>query len=433
MRRTRRTLIAGVCLLALLASGAGALAQKQAQERVPPPPDGRGTRVMVTTGPTDGNVVFSRSGDGYSFVVGGPELNFDGQVVKGAPYSGEAVTETVQTLADGNRIVRKSSARVYRDGEGRTRREQTAANVGPFATAGDAPAVVFINDPVAGVGYTLDARTHMARKTTGFAFGFGPPGEGPGGPLPLKHPGPPEPGAPPPPPPDGETRLGPGGVRPTAPPPPVGGPANAVKRVQPSYPPIAKAAGAEGVVAVQIVVDEQGNVASARAVSGHPLLRDASVDAARQWVFKPTVVGGKPAKVSGVITFSFVLDNKEEAGGPPPPLEPRFPKHEPVKESLGRQTVEGVEAEGTRETLTIPAGEIGNERAINIVTERWYAPELQVVVMSRHSDPRFGETTYRLTDINRAEPARTLFEVPADYTVKEPEQGRREFRLRREP
>ena len=89
-------------------------------------------------------------------------------------------------------------------------------------------------------------------------------------------------------------------------------------------------------------------------------------------------------------------------------------------ESLGKQAIEGVDAEGTRKTIEIPAGEIGNERPIEIVFERWYSPELQVVVMTKHSDPRFGETTYRLTNINRSEPAGELFQVPADYTVQSP-------------
>jgi hypothetical protein len=66
-----------------------------------------------------------------------------------------------------------------------------------------------------------------------------------------------------------------------------------------------------------------------------------------------------------------------------------------VKEQLGKQMIEGVEAEGTRTTVTIPAGEIGNERPIEIVSERWYSPELQLVVMTKHSDPRSGETTYK--------------------------------------
>jgi hypothetical protein len=95
------------------------------------------------------------------------------------------------------------------------------------------------------------------------------------------------------------------------------------------------------------------------------------------------------------------------------------PNANEVKEQLGKQIIEGVEAEGTRTTVTIPAGDIGNERPIEIVSERWYSPELQLVVMTRHSDPRFGETTYKLTNINRSEPAKTLFEVPSDYTIKE--------------
>ena len=94
------------------------------------------------------------------------------------------------------------------------------------------------------------------------------------------------------------------------------------------------------------------------------------------------------------------------------------PERERKEGRLGKQIIEGVEATGTRTTITIPVGEIGNERPIEIVSERWYSPELQLVVMTRHSDPRMGETTYKLTNINRAEPAKTLFEVPADYTIK---------------
>ena len=71
-------------------------------------------------------------------------------------------------------------------------------------------------------------------------------------------------------------------------------------------------------------------------------------------------------------------------------------------------------AEGIRSTVTIPAGEIGNERPIDIVSERWYSPELQVVLSMRHSDPRFGENHYYLTNIRRGEPPASLFEVPSD-------------------
>jgi hypothetical protein len=76
-------------------------------------------------------------------------------------------------------------------------------------------------------------------------------------------------------------------------------------------------------------------------------------------------------------------------------------------------------AEGTRTTTTIPAGDLGNEQPIHIVDERWYSPELQVVVMTRHSDPRSGETTYRLTNISRTEPSAALFQVPSDYAVRD--------------
>jgi hypothetical protein len=54
-----------------------------------------------------------------------------------------------------------------------------------------------------------------------------------------------------------------------------------------------------------------------------------------------------------------------------------------------------------------------------IVAEQWFAPDLKVLVMTRHHDPRTGETTYRLTNISQAEPARSLFEVPGDYTLRE--------------
>jgi hypothetical protein len=93
------------------------------------------------------------------------------------------------------------------------------------------------------------------------------------------------------------------------------------------------------------------------------------------------------------------------------------------KESLGTQMVNGVNAEGTRITRTIAAGEIGNDKPIVTVSERWYSPELQTVVKSSRTDPRFGTTTFALTNIQKAEPAAALFTVPADYTVKEGKRG----------
>jgi len=89
-------------------------------------------------------------------------------------------------------------------------------------------------------------------------------------------------------------------------------------------------------------------------------------------------------------------------------------------EMLGTKEIEGVTAEGTRVTVTIPAGAIGNLGPVEIVSERWYSAELQTVVLSRRTDPRFGETTYRLTNIVRAEPPAELFQVPADYKIEQP-------------
>ena len=89
------------------------------------------------------------------------------------------------------------------------------------------------------------------------------------------------------------------------------------------------------------------------------------------------------------------------------------------KESLGTQAINGVNAEGTRITHTVPAGQIGNDKPIQIVFERWYSPDLQIVVKSTRNDPRFGTTTYALSNVQRTEPAAALFTVPADYTVKE--------------
>jgi len=92
-------------------------------------------------------------------------------------------------------------------------------------------------------------------------------------------------------------------------------------------------------------------------------------------------------------------------------------------ESLGKQMIEGVQAEGRRTTMTIPAGQVGNEQPILIVTETWYSTELQTMVLSKHSDPRYGDSVTRLANISRSEPSHMLFEVPADYKMTESQRG----------
>ena len=97
----------------------------------------------------------------------------------------------------------------------------------------------------------------------------------------------------------------------------------------------------------------------------------------------------------------------------------------PVEEQLGTRQTEGVKATGRRWTTTIPAGRIGNDRAIQIVEEQWESPELNMVISSRFSDPRTGVVEYRLTNINRSEPRADLFTVPPDYTIVEATGGAR--------
>jgi hypothetical protein len=214
--------------------------------------------------------------------------------------------------------------------------------LGPLGDGGEPLQTIFINDPVAGVSYSLDSKTHVAHKTMPFKItrtlkpGELPPGE-PGHRFEFKVAEPPT-----------------GGV---------------VVRGQAGAPEV-------GAVAVRVPDPE--------------------------------------------FTFSI---KTEAAAGATYMFRRKGPNDQEEKEQLGKQNIEGVEAEGTRTTITIPAGEIGNERPIEIVSERWYSPELQMDVMTRHSDPRSGETIFKLTNINRMEPAKLIFEVPADYTIKEGMKG----------
>jgi hypothetical protein len=84
-------------------------------------------------------------------------------------------------------------------------------------------------------------------------------------------------------------------------------------------------------------------------------------------------------------------------------------------EDLGTQEIEGVSCQGKRETVTIPAGKVGNDRPIEISSETWYSPDLHAMVLRKHSDPRVGETVYHLTEIKTGEPDPALFQVPSGY------------------
>lgn len=249
----------------------------------------------------------SSQGPGVPSVFPKAEFSFE-KLVKGAPYSAQAVTQTTQTLSDGNRITSESNIGVYRDSKGRTRREIFAAG----SSAGTQPERITINDPATGDAYDLDPATRTASRNRVMRLGM------------------------------------------------------ALERVT----------GPEGT----------GEIAVSRDKMTAPPQNFGFVRVAPGEV-KLSEMGDKPAP--------------------------------PRNESLGTQTIEGVEAQGSRATITIPAGRIGNERAIEIVHESWYSPELQTIVMSRVFDPRSGEVVYRLTNISRAEPDGSLFEVPSDYKIQQ--------------
>ncbi|HXO61739.1 MAG TPA: hypothetical protein VN850_07965 [Candidatus Acidoferrales bacterium] len=231
-------------------------------------------------------------GGGHHGPFGGPMelMGFEGmhggKLVKGAPFSATSTSTTKQTLQDGTIINRTTQGAIYRDSEGRSRREVTFTGVGALQATGGTHKMVAIFDPVAGAHYMLNPDKKVAYKMS----------------------------------------L----------------PANA-----------------------------------------------GTADKAQKFQQKMQA-----------------RQQQEEASGA-------------LKvESLGTQVVNGVNAEGTRTTHTIAAGAIGNDKAIQVVSERWYSPDLQTVVQSSRMDPRFGTTTLSLTNIQKAEPAATLFAVPADYTVQ---------------
>ncbi len=96
-------------------------------------------------------------------------------------------------------------------------------------------------------------------------------------------------------------------------------------------------------------------------------------------------------------------------------------------DSLGTQTMQGISAQGVRTTRTIAAGQIGNDKPIEIVTEVWTSPELHTIVYSKRSDPRTGEQTFELTNLVRSEPDPSLFSVPADFKLVDGPDGKGNF------
>jgi hypothetical protein len=239
--------------------------------------------------------------------------------VKNAPYRADQISESTQTLGDGTRIHNEHQVTIYRDSQGRVRRET--------------PDEVSIMDPNSGAGYTLNTKDLTYRKmTVSVSVNSGTSGDGVFAFRTLKG-------------------------------------------------------GAVGAAVLPDVV---------RSVDDMPMVLTQTV-------------------TDGPNTASVTINSQTVAMSP-------------KKESLGTQIMEGVNAQGERRTSTIETGAIGNDRPIQIVSERWYSPDLQVEVMTRHSDPRMGEEITRLANINRAEPDPSLFQVPAGYQLVEGKQKGFAFR-----
>ncbi|MBK7598896.1 MAG: energy transducer TonB [Acidobacteria bacterium] len=177
-----------------------------------------------------------QSGDGM-FQFFSQEMSFDNRLVKDAPFSAETLSETVQTLADGNRIVQRSTGHAYRDGQGRTRIERSFRMGG----SGGEQKTITIYDPTTGDNFILDPEKRTARKAKMFFRVVGQPIAGL--PTPAQTSMTTEP----------PRFVVSGGVL----------QGSAIKRVQPAYPPVAKAAGADGAVQVQVTVSETGEVVDA--------------------------------------------------------------------------------------------------------------------------------------------------------------------------
>jgi hypothetical protein len=275
-----------------------------------------------------------------------------GQVITGKPYSADSVTESTQMLADGNRISQRNEARLYRDAQGRTRREHRLSALGVFQTVSATATLVTINDPVADLSYFLDPVARTARQLRPFTLATSA-----------------EPGR--------EMAL-------------------------PAPPPVVLPAPLRGEATLDVTVVSGDAIGDRSASTGEHVIARAAEEI--EIALPP--IGGAVA----MGTFS-------PAGAAIHGL-PGLAQVDSVTEQLGEQVLEGVLARGTRQTHTIPAGAMGNERPIEVVTEQWHSDELEALLLRKHYDPRFGEIVYRLVNVDRSEPPPELFTVPQDYSLQ---------------
>ena len=257
------------------------------------------------------------------------------RALKGVPYSAETLVEGSQQLADGNRISRKTTGRVYRDSEGRTRREEDRPN---------GTVMVSITDPVGGYTYSLDAVNKVAWRT------------------------------------------------------PMGTASVIIDKVR--------------------AVEEERRTAEVIETRRRESADEASVRARSEAevAARSGGGGGRGGAVAGAMVPTPAAGGGAGGGGfGGTAVRARGVLAGPLEHKI----LDGLAVEGRKTTTTIPAGQVGNEQPITIVSEQWTSTDLKVLVLTRHSDPRTGDSSYRLVNIVRAEPDRSLFMVPADYTVKD--------------
>ena len=237
-------------------------------------------------------------------------LEFERRVVKGAPFSAIVVIEITQTNSNNTADSRKSVSLIYRDAQGRTRRDRMPTETTDITSISERPPLLTtINDPVAGYTYTLENRVNIARRSqfTG----------------------------------QSEQELN------------------------------------------SLAILSQSSLSSAQNRGSTQMLSVPPNSNSKQ-------------KLSVDIKAS---------------------PSEATRELLGQREIEGFNAEGTRLTMTIPPGVIGNEQPLLTSVERWYSPELKVVLLIERSDPRFGRITWRLSGIQRGAPAPAQFKVPNGFKI----------------
>src|SRR4030095_12830400 len=293
MKNIGKNLISSVCALALVANSvAGVIAQDRKQDGPELPAATIVEMIGITARRSDGGAPrateasdsASQSADS-AFRFFSQEKSFDDRLCTGAPFSADVVSETIQTLQDGTRIVQRFEGRIYRDSKGRTRSERTYQIGG----TSEQKQTINIYDPVADASTRLDSDSRTGRKSV-YPKLAPPPQQ-----TPVSSNASAE---------ANDSRKGKA---------PRVTPAEAINKIQPPYPTIAKAANASGSVLVEILVSETGEVIEAHAVGGHPLLRDPAVQAARGWTFKPAEISGKAVKTRGILTFNFQLTDEAPA------------------------------------------------------------------------------------------------------------------------